>query len=508
MFEKILLKNIVFSFLGRGWNIILSLIITPYVIAVIGVEQFGVWVLMESIVAYFVLLDMGFGTSFNKYIAGHYTKKEYVELSNVYTTGILFYLIFSLLIITVSISLQNWLIERFNFGKVSYKDVSAVYLALILILSIRSIISVFTGIITGLLQYDVVNKIKIASSTINFIGIYIFLSLGYGLKGLALNGIIYAVLDLAVYAAAAYKLVPHLKFRVHKGLKESFTPLFKFGITMQVVSIAELINEQIDKILLGVFRTVSLVGMYEVGTKIANTSNLLPAIILPILNPTASTLDALNKKEELGSLYIKGTNIIAMVTIPIAVMVIVYAEHIVSFWMGRTDLTEVAIAARFLIIGVTLYLIVGVGRFIARGIGVPHYEMQTGLLIAISNGILSYFMIVKWGLYGAVLASSATLSIGSIFFLLRFNREMHLPQKSIFAVLIKILLFSVISAGLSLVLSSFYNIYSIAPISLRMRSFIHLLSVFTIGAAIYISLLYLSGMVKGNIKPAHNNNTK
>src|SRR3990167_8310624 len=89
--KKILFEGAAYSIVARAWSLILGLIATPYIISKVGINGFGVWALMESIIAYFSLSDMGIGASFTKHTAEYHAKKEYNNLSRVVSAGLLSY---------------------------------------------------------------------------------------------------------------------------------------------------------------------------------------------------------------------------------------------------------------------------------------------------------------------------------------------------------------------------------------------------------------------------------
>ncbi len=58
--------------------------------------------MVAVLTGYFGLLDFGIGTSFVKYIAEYYTKKDYKSINQIVNTGCIFYSIFAILIFTLT----------------------------------------------------------------------------------------------------------------------------------------------------------------------------------------------------------------------------------------------------------------------------------------------------------------------------------------------------------------------------------------------------------------------
>ena len=60
------------------------------------------------------------------------------------------------------------------------------------------------------------------SQSLNFAGIYLFLYFGCGLKGLAVNAIIYGMISVMLAVILAFFLLPQLKISISNNMKETF----------------------------------------------------------------------------------------------------------------------------------------------------------------------------------------------------------------------------------------------------------------------------------------------
>lgn len=490
--KKVFWRNAFFAILGRGLSVILGLMATPYIISRIGINNFGAWALLESIVAYFSLSDMGVGSSFTKFVAQYHTKKEYDNLSMVVSTGLLFYLVLGFIILLGSLLLKDWVLGQFSFKATSMEDIYFIYTSLVVVMCIRMTSMPFWSVVAGTLRYDILNKTKMSAQAINFFGILSFLYLGYGLKGLAINAVIYAVIDIIIAVTFAFHVVPALEIRFNYNIRDIFANLFKYGLAVQIVAISEIINAQIDKIFLGMFSNVIFVGMYEIGAKIANVTNSLAGVVLPILIPTTSHLNAAGHGDEIRSLYIRGTKLIALAVVPITASVAFHAESLVLLWMGKGGFEPAATAARFLTIGFSIYLIGGVGRLMSRGIGIPKYEMQGGVLISALNVILSYSMIRQWGIQGAVISSLISLAVGSVFFIVKFNKQVNVSNVRVLKLFMLPVLFSAVAFCPTLLLPAPETLEFLMGMTIRTQSFFYLVAVTIIAVPLYLFCIFLS----------------
>lgn len=420
--SKKIIKNTVCDTAGYMWGLLLSLLLTPYIIHVLGIEKFGIWVIVAVVVNYFSLLDFsGIGGAFVKYIAEYNAQRNYKKLNQIVNLGLTYYFIFWIVIFLLVILFKDVLLDLFKFSPELRSEISFVLVGISLVALIRGSLMVYRSVLLGLQRMDIANLISVAISIPNFIGTVLFLHFGFGLRGLVINSIIIALLTVIAQTIWAYKLLPQIKFNPFSFSRELFHNSFIYGIKIQAARFSELINTQIDKILLGCFLNVGVVGFYELGSKIANIANAFPARLLPAVLPASSELDALKDKERLNKLYYRGSKYLACIAFPLTFFVIFNASLIMLLWMGESGYEKSVLAIQILSVGYTATLLVSLGRLIARGIGIPQYEMRSSLLIAVLNVVLSTVLIIKIGFVGALIGTSLSAIIGSIYFIFLFH---------------------------------------------------------------------------------------
>lgn len=498
--SRTVVRNTLFNNAGYVWQLLISLLLTPFIIHRIGMEQFGIWVLLEVIVTYLSLLDFtGIGGAFVKYIAEFHAKQDFKNCNSVINLGWAYYTFFWLFMAFLVILLRKPILNLFKFPVDLFNTVSIVFLGILLISLIRGSLAVFRSVLLGLQRMDITNLIVVLASVVNAAGVILFLSLGFGLKGLVMSGIIVAVFTTALQTVFAYRAFPQLRFRLFSFNAEIFKKTFIYGINIRVASVSELINTHVDKIFLGYFLNTALVGSYELGAKIARIARFFPEQLLPAILPASSELHALDDRENLQKLYTRGSKYLCLITFPLAFFIIANAPLIMTFWMGNRSFKgfhESALALQLLSVGYVFVLLASMGRLIARGMGIPQYEMRSSVVIVILNIALSIILILNLGFIGALLGTSLSGIIGSAYFFYSFNRRL---EESVFRILKKIFAGPFFFCALALILSLlaaylFEHIYAESPDN-RIQAFIYLLVNGLVFLGVYIVFLLKSAYI-------------
>ncbi|MGR3174888.1 MAG: oligosaccharide flippase family protein [Candidatus Scalindua sp.] len=428
--SKKIIRNTVFNSAGLFWSYLLSFALTPYIIHKIGIERFGIWAIANTAINFFIFFDLGIGSSFVKHIAEYNTKKDYRMINKVINTGLVFSLLFCIAIFIIFLLLKSYIIGLLKFSPEIYEDVLFTFFGILIVFIINYAFTVFKSTLYGLQRIDITNVVFVIVSIPGTIGLILFLSHGYGLKGYVYNSILVALVTVISYAICAYRILPQMAIHPKFISSEMFKRLWRFGFKVQIAGFSEFINRQLDKVLLGYFLNVRMVAFYELGSKMALTVGSLPSVLLQAIEPASSELDAAKDTKGLNNLYTRGTKYIVFLMFPLSLFVITNALPIMHFWMGGTGYEKSALAIQILTIGYSFFLVNSVGRLMARGMGVPQFEMISALIILGLNILLSITLIILFGFIGALIGTSTSAIIGSSFFMIRFHKHIKRTIKS------------------------------------------------------------------------------
>ncbi len=462
--SKKIIRNTIFSSAGRFWGYFLSFLLTPYIVHKIGIERFGIWAIANTAINFFMFLDLGIGSSFVKHIAEYNTKKNYKMINEVINTGIIFSLFFCFCILIVATLLKNFAFNLLKFSPELSEDVLFAFFGVLIVFIINYIFMVFKSTLYGLQRMDITNIIYVLVSIPGTIGLVLFLSLGFGLKGLIYNSIIVALVTVLSYAICAYRVFPQMAISLRHVSMKMFMRLWNFGFKVQIAGFSEFINTELDKVLLGYFLNVRMAGLYELGSKIAITAGSLPSVLLPAIEPASSELDAAKDTRALNNLYTRGTKYLILLGFPLSLFVIVNATPIMHLWMGKSGYEKSALAIQILTIGYSFVLVNSIGRLMARGMGAPQYEMISALIILGLNISLSIIFILLFGFIGALIGTSVSAIVGSLFFMNRFHK--HIKRTIVpflREVYLKPIFACIFSFLMSLVIDLLFSFFDISP---------------------------------------------
>ncbi len=487
-----IIRNTAYNIVGRFWGILVVLFLTPYIIRHIGIERFGLWSIAGVITGYFGLLDFGVGMSFVKYIAEFYTKKQFDKISQIVSTGFVFYSLLTVLIIGFSVFFIKPIIVIFKIPPYLANEAVFVLLVGISVFTCANAFSPFGAIQTGLQRMDIQNKIGIITSILNILGTVFFLEKGYGLPGLMVNNAIIFIISCILNVAAAYKIFPEMKFNPYIFNKEMFNKLFKFGFKIQIAKIAGVIAGQTNKLLIAYFLSISLVAFYHLGNSVVYYAISISALFVSALMPAFSEMEAKGERQKLTEAYLMTTRYLAIFVAPFFVFLIISAFNLMSAWMGQ-GYEKSALIIQILALSYALNTIAQVAVSICMAIGRPQVLAVSSVVIIALNLVLSIVFIKIFGFMGSALGNLFAINIGTLYFLAALNNVLHIPHSKFIKITVPYFFIAVISSGVIVVLDLFMHPFSRAlsrPMALGvlfMRGFVFL--------SIYIIGIYLRKLI-------------
>jgi O-antigen/teichoic acid export membrane protein len=424
-----IVRNTFFNTAGRVWAVLTGLILTPYIISRLGVEQYGILALLGGVTGYFGLFDFGISTSFVKYIAEFYARKEYGKINAVVNTGVAFYLVFGVGVSVFAFFFMEPVLSLLSLPPGLHKETAFVFVFGVGIFSISSALGAFASVPEGLQRMDVTNLISVAVSVPNIAGTVFVLEKGYGLPGLMVNSLVITLLGNGINIVAAFRMLPELKFNLLLFSVDLFKKLFSFGYKLQVSRFANLISFQTDKFLITGFLNIGLVTYYQLGSSIISQARQIPLLLISALIPAVSELEAREGREALIKVFLRGSKYLISLSTPLLVFVLVNASVIMLAWMGH-GYEKASTVIRFLCLGYYLATVTGVASSIAAGVARTDLDMKFGVLMAGLNLLLSVLLIIRFGFEGVLAGTCAALTLSSLYYAKLFLKYLELPAKN------------------------------------------------------------------------------
>jgi O-antigen/teichoic acid export membrane protein len=419
-FSRKLATNTFFTFLGRCWSFILTLLLTPYILAHLNVQDFGTWVLMSMFISAFnpgqvILFDLGL--VFVKYISHYYTHDDFDQINRVLFSGLLFYGVFGVVLVSVGLIIRTPLFHAFHIPDSD----SRVYLLVLVSSAIANIAAMFLSVFKGIQRMDKSTSIEVKLSLLNAAGTVLFLGAGWRMFGLAVNALINACCAVLLTWWAVRRMLP----RIGVGAKFDGTLLrgmLTYGMKMQISSLGALVCFQVPKLIVSRFLGIATVSFYEVSSRLALFMRAFPLVMISTLIPATSELGARNDRDRILQTYLMASKYVAMITVAMVAFLVVEARSVLLLWLGQGFESSI-ILVQILAIGFGANILGGPASQTGAGIGRPEFDMRSAILLTILTPIFGVVLVQGFGVAGVAAGTSLALILATAYLLITFHRN-------------------------------------------------------------------------------------
>ena len=332
--KKRLVRNTVINYLSTFVNIGVGFVLLPFLLNIIGPEQYGIYRLVLTLAGYLALMQIGVGTTTVKFVAQHLAKNEHQEINKLLTNSLLFYTGIGFIICLFLIISAFYLIGYFNIPEEFLADAR-------LTLIISGVFSLFLWplilfrkVLEGMQEYILTSGYTIIFSVVRLCLIFYFLSEGGGIIALIIIYFTTQILQNLVYLIYVIKKLSFLKFGVELVSNATYKKIFGFSWVLFAIQVFGMLIYQTDRIVLGVFLPISSLALYEGPWKFHSLIRRMNGIISSAVIPATSSLDAMELKRKIIELFLRGNKYAVILILPLTISIIMMAPYIVIYWLG------------------------------------------------------------------------------------------------------------------------------------------------------------------------------
>lgn len=395
---------------GLAIKTILNIIVYPFILHTLGIDHYGLYVLLLNIVELVILMDLGLTSGVVQQLSTFHAlegqdqdAKENVRQT--LSVGLILYAAIALVSLCVCFSLIPFVPGFFNLSP----ELSAIASFCLYVILIESSITLFQGYFSSVLMSHHLYQWVNTSETIYFIiangGIFVLLHLGYGLQEMALLRLGAAVLKFLLVMFHAVRIEPDCIKPVYFNVKKA-VDILKISVHAMIRTISDIFANRMDLVLIGRMLTIRDVAVYEFVYRFLNIIMQIPMHVSAGIFPIFTKLRTLQDDEKTKLLLLRlSCFLFFCVTLMVSVLAVFFKEIFAVFSGGRMSYEET-----FPLLLIAIPAIVSSAAFLPAS----HYLFAAGRfrLITVSSTSAALFKLVmvllfikQWGLTGVIIST-------------------------------------------------------------------------------------------------------
>lgn len=417
-------KNILASFLIKGLNIAIGLVLVPMTIHYVNPTRYGIWLTLSSIIGWLGFFDIGLGNGLRNKFAEALAKGDDTSAKVYVSTTYAILTIIISIILLLFFSINPFL----NWGKILNappeltKELSVLAVIVFSSFALRFVLQLITTILMADQKPARASLFNLFGSILSLVVIYILTKtttgnlvyLGLGLAFTPL--LVFCASSIWFYSGEYKKYAPsikHIDFRFSRDL-------VGLGVKFFVMQVAVIVIYETANIVISQLFSPAEVTPYNIAYKYFGIVSMLFSIIMA---PFWSAFTEAWHKKDLAwiGMTMKNLNRLSLLAILVLLVMLSISSFAFQIWVGK----EVVVPASISIV-VAVYFIINVRNvtyiYFLNGIGKVKLQLYSSVAGMIINIPLAIFLGKRFGVGGVILSSVILNGINTIWTVIQYKK--------------------------------------------------------------------------------------
>lgn len=408
--KKQLLTSSIFRFLERFIVVITSLLLTPYFISVLGTNDYGLWVLVLSIMGWFNVVDLGFPQAVQRQIIQALELKDNHRVNVVFSTGLVLFAILGLFSVATLIGLTQ---VPAIFGVTGPDQLTLVQILLVLSVKIfwGFLMNPFHGFFSGLLRFDIDANLSSLNAITKALLVFWLIS-DLNIWGAVVATLAADIITNILKIIYAKRLFPSLSFNIKLASYNEIHALFSYSKHLVLNGFINTIGSRAGPMIITRLFDLSSLAISQIAANLLMHAQAFVGTITGVFSPVYNKMAA--NKQNMEKIFIQTTIINLFISSVLYVSLLMFGKVFVILWVGEAFEYSIYIL-HFAVFSVIC------GGFTSSANDILLAQANHKLLSVVSFFTvacripLAIFFALKFGLVGLVMAGAVTNVIFTVF---------------------------------------------------------------------------------------------
>lgn len=421
-----LLKNSFSNIINGFSNVILGIIISPFILKNLTLDQFSVWSLILQSGLFISFLGFGAQIAVGRFTALAKFNNDEVAFCNVMSNALLICFVsmgIAFIAIMFSVSNLSSFIPVSSHNDSFEYELSFIVVCMSFTLGLLS--SIFSGYFTGIERNDITATINLFSRVV--LGATVIFFSKFGLLSMAIS---YFLVNLFSYALIFIEYKKREKAKIELKVSHGMKALLSFCGGLAIWNLAQFFISGTGAFIVGKYDFQNLAYYVLALTLINAILGVVGAVINPIIQPIVK-LNAKEYHHEVDNLILR-LSLLLSVLIIVGLNISYYVSGMVlDLWIGVEKAAPTNAIFNYLLVAFAIRIVISPYgmKLVAEGkqLRIAHYPLAEGVV----NLILSVVLVKKFGVIGITYSTMCAALMLMIVYAFKFSSESILKNSFI-----------------------------------------------------------------------------
>lgn len=416
---------------GSNWvltilTVVVSYVLTPFVLHALGKEGYGTWTLVNAMTGYIGLAALGVPMACVRYLAQHVSLKQWPEANQVIATCAGLYLMLG----GVALLIGGGFSAAFMYYDIppSYRfDADIAFGMMIVYVAL----SFFTFLPEGIMyaHHDFVprNLVRIAGVILRLVLTLTLLRLHPSLAFLAAIQLIGLAFDF--FTSLAIIRLRYSNIRIDLRLFDwvMLRRVLSFSLFVLLLAAGARLSFETDALVIGAILGVAAIPAYTFANSLIVYLVEFIVGIAAVVTPMATALSSQQKDEELREMFLKWSKGAVSITIAAGLFLIVLGPRFIGWWIGPEFEGSSGGVLQVLTLSCFVFMPArGVAVPILMGLGIVRPPTIAFLVAGVMNLLMSALLARPFGLMGVAIGTAVPNVLYAVYMIAVTCRVLHL----------------------------------------------------------------------------------
>jgi O-antigen/teichoic acid export membrane protein len=327
-------RNVLWGWTGVVVNLLIGIILSPIIIKKLGVEQYGIWVLLFALVDYMRVLDFGFRSAVVHGCARFRAREDWEGVNRTVSTALAYFAIVGTACVLATLALRGLIVGSIDIGSTPESSARTLIVLIAMTVTIRLASSPLTAALEAFQRFDIVNRAYIGALLFRSTASLAILFAGYGLLEMAIVVVVAQIGESLFTFFRVRRIVPAFKLMSERLGRDTFLSLFHYGKYTAIIAAANLISINAPTTALGYLRTAAEVGYFALPFRLLMYAAEGLAKVSDVTLSVTAALDETGDRSKVWRLAVLTNRHCFALFMPLAIFLSLYGTPLLRLWVN------------------------------------------------------------------------------------------------------------------------------------------------------------------------------
>lgn len=396
-------RNVAANLVGSGLVTILTVLITPLQIAILGIASYAIVGFIATLQVMFAAFDLGLSSTVTRELAADVSNGKTASHDLLTTASTVYWCVAALIGFGLALS-SDVIAARWFHSSGSDSVILADSLRVIaLYLALRWPAALYVGVLGGLQRMDVLNIVKVGSAIVRLAGGIIVLLHWRTLESFLYWTALSAVFEVTAYWFACRRVYPSMPFRF--GFSTSAVrKVWRYSGSMSILSVLAILIVQMDRLMISKLQNLDVLGSYNLAYTAAAGLSIMIGAVNSAVFPWFASVQSLGNPSALRQKYFDATLAMMLFVGLAASILMFYGTPLIALWVNEREGLRAGLPLALLAVGFLVAAAHTNAYNVAMACGRPKWHLRVNILIMLPYAAVMYVLVREYGAIGAALS--------------------------------------------------------------------------------------------------------